>query len=131
MPPDYWTLEDANAALPQLRQIVGAMLQARQRILDARPEIWPVLEKSIGNGGSRKAGDLIIEFERVKRSTEQVSAMGIHLKDLNTGLVDFLAERDGREIFLCWRFDEPQVQFWHELEAGFAGRQPIAGPPEG
>jgi len=131
MPPRHWTLEEANAALPELRQVVGAMLRARQRILDARPEVWPVLEKSIGNGGSRKAGDLINEFERMKQSTEQVSAMGIHLKDMNTGLVDFLAERDGREIFLCWRFDEPQVQFWHELEAGLAGRQPIVGPPEG
>ena len=51
--------------------------------------------------------------------------MGIELKDINTGLVDFLAERDGRDVYLCWRYDEPTVAFWHDLEAGVAGRQPL------
>jgi hypothetical protein len=51
--------------------------------------------------------------------------MGIHVKDLDTGLIDFSALRDGREVYLCWRVGEDDIQFWHEVEAGFAGRQSI------
>jgi len=125
MPPRYWTVPEANAALPELRAIVGNMLAARQRILDAREEVWPVLEKAIGNGGSAVAGEMINEFDRVRRSTERIHAMGIFLKDINTGLVDFLSERDGHEVFLCWRYDESGVTHWHELDTGFDGRRPI------
>ncbi|MBI4771047.1 MAG: DUF2203 domain-containing protein [Chloroflexi bacterium] len=125
MPAHYWTASEANAALPELRRILSDMLAARERILLARPEIWPVLEKAIGNGGSRLAGEMVQEFERIQRGIERVRAMGVILKDLNAGLVDFLSRRDGREVFLCWRYDEEDVQFWHELDAGFGGRQPL------
>ena len=101
------------------------MLDARQRIIQARPEVWPMLEKAIGNGGSRKAGELIHEFERVQQSAFQIQEMGILLKDINTGLVDFLARRGGRDVLLCWRYDEPDVGHWHELDSGFENRQPL------
>jgi len=121
----HWTVAEANAALPQVRRIVGDLLAARERILEARPEIWPVLEKAIGNGGSRKAGDLILEFERVQRAADQIRALGIFLKDINTGLIDFLSRREGRDVFLCWQYDEPAVEHWHDIEDGFGGRQPL------
>ena len=125
MPTRHFTVDEANATLKILRPIVAGMLEARQAIVDARPEVWPVLEKAVGNGGSRKAGELIGEFERVQRAAQRIASLGIHLKDINTGLVDFPAFRDGREVYLCWRYDEPSVSHWHELEAGFAGRQPL------
>jgi hypothetical protein len=53
----------------------------------------------------------------------QIQATGAILKDLNTGLIDFLAIREGREIFLCWKYGEDQLEFWHDLDVGFAGRQ--------
>jgi hypothetical protein len=123
--PRYFTVDEANALLPEVRQTVGRMLRARQVIVATRPEVWPVLEKSIHNGGSQKAGTLIFEFERVQAAARRLEELGLHLKDINTGLVDFLSVRDGREVYLCWRFDEPSVSHWHDLEAGFAGRQPI------
>ena len=125
MPARYFTLEQANAALPQLRQIVAAMLAARQHIVDARPQLWPVLEKAAGNGGSALASTVLADFEIVQRSVKAIAGLGIELKDLNTGLVDFLAQRDGRDVYLCWRYDEPTVAFWHDLEAGFGGRQAL------
>jgi hypothetical protein len=125
MPKRYFTVEEANAALTTLRPVVARMLEARQRIVDARPELWPVLEKAAGNGGSDKASAVLADFEQVQRSVKAIEQMGIELKDVNTGLVDFLAKRDGRDVYLCWRYDEPKVAHWHDLEAGFAGRQPL------
>lgn len=123
--PRYFTVAEANALLPEVRRTVARMLEARQNIIAARPEVWPVLEKAVGNGGSPRAGELIFEFEKVQSAAQRLSELGLHLKDINTGLVDFLALRDGREVYLCWRFDEPAVTHWHDLEAGFSGRQPL------
>ena len=125
MPNRYFTLEEANAALPGLRALVAPMLAARERIVAAQPELWPVLEKAASNGGSAKATAVLDDFETLRRSVKAIEGLGIVLKDINTGLVDFLSERDGRDVYLCWRFDEPKVAFWHDLEAGFAGRQPL------
>lgn len=124
MPARFFTVDEANAALPRLRELLEQIMAARRVIVDARPELWPVLKKSIGNGGSKKAGDLLAEFERLQAAVKAVEDMGIVLKDLDVGLVDFLHRRpDGREVYLCWRYGEPEVGFWHELHAGFAGRK--------
>ena len=125
MPTRYFTVEEANAALLTLRPVVAAMLKAREKIVAARPDLWPVLEKAAGNGGSDKASAVLADFEVVRRGALAIEGLGIVLKDINTGLVDFLSRRDGRDVYLCWRFDEPKVAFWHDLEAGFAGRQPL------
>jgi hypothetical protein len=68
---------------------------------------------------------LLVEFERIESSVHALSEMGCILKDINSGLVDFPTIRNGREVLLCWRYDEPEVGFWHDAEAGFAGRQPL------
>ena len=125
MPNHYFTVEEANAALSVLRPIVAAMLTARGRIVAAQPDLWPVLEKAASNGGSDKASAVLVDFETVRRAAKTIQRLGIELKDINTGLVDFLSERDGRDVYLCWRYDEPKVAFWHDLEAGFGGRQPL------
>jgi len=121
----YFTVAEANALLPRVRAVVGELLSARQRILDAQPDLWPVLEKAIGNGGSKKAGELLLEFRRVEDGVRALRTMGCILKDVNTGLVDFPTIRNGRQVLLCWRYDEPAIGFWHDAEAGFAGRQPL------
>ena len=100
-------------------------MQARQVILAAHPELQSVLEHSIGNGGSKKASDVVVEFKRIEDNVKALNTLGCVLKDIVSGLVDFPAIREGREILLCWRYDEPQVLYWHDLQSGFAGRQPI------
>ena len=125
MPTRYFTIDEANALLPTLRPMVAALLDARQRIVDAQPELWPVLEKAVGNGGSAKATLVLTDFEIVDKNVKAITALGLEMKDINSGLIDFLAERDGREVYLCWRYSEPRVAHWHDLEAGFAGRKPL------
>jgi hypothetical protein len=125
MPDRYYTVAEANAALTTLRPLVAAILAARAHIVAAKPDLWPVLEKAAGNGGSDKASAVLVDFEMLRRAMKTIEALGIVLKDANTGLVDFLSQRDGRDVYLCWRYDEPKVAFWHDLEAGFGGRQPL------
>jgi len=126
MPVRFFTVEEANAALPRLNELLEQLMEARRAIIAARPELWPVLKKSIGNGGSKKAGELLPQFDRVQAAVAAIDAMGIVLKDPDSGLMDFLHRRaDGREVYLCWRYGEKEVAFWHELNAGLAGRRQL------
>lgn len=118
-----FSVEEANALLPILRPLLAQALEARQRVIAAEPDLWPVLEKAIGNGGSKKASAVLADFETIQQNVKAIQAMGIEVKDINTGLIDFPAVRDGREVCLCWRYDEPNVAHWHDMDAGFAGRQ--------
>lgn len=121
----YFTPDEANALLTTVRPLMRDILQARQQIVEAQPELWPVLEKAMGNGGSKKAGAMLTHFEVIQRNLRAIQELGIEVKDINLGLVDFLARRGERDVYLCWHYDEPSITHWHELDAGFAGRQPL------
>jgi hypothetical protein len=123
--PRYFTLQEANTTLVIIKPILEEMLAIRRVILDRRPEFWPVIEHAAGNGGSQAASQLVMEFERLDALVHQVQDMGVLLKDLNIGLLDFPCLKDGREIYLCWKYGEGQIAFWHEVEAGYAGREPL------
>jgi hypothetical protein len=122
---EYFSLEKANEVLVEIRPMIAELLELRGEILEKQPQAWPVIEKSAGNGGGKIASELVRDFNRIDALVRAINATGAILKDVNTGLVDFLAVRDGREVYLCWRYGEPEIQYWHELEGGFAGRQPI------
>ena len=121
----YYAVEEANALLPSLRRILSELIEARQRIVSAEPELWDLLEKSVRNGGGKKAGAFLRDFEIVQQNVRAIDALGIEIKDINSGLIDFWSRRDGREVYLCWRYGEASVEYWHDIDAGFAGRQPL------
>jgi hypothetical protein len=121
----YFTLEEANRVIALVRPVMKEILEIRQVILSRQPEVWTVVEKAAGNGGGKNASQLVQEFERLDGLVRQIQDAGAEIKDLNTGLLDFLSFREGREVYLCWQFDEERIQYWHDLDAGFAGRQPI------
>ena len=123
--PHYFTLEEANAAVEQIRPLFARILEIRKEILDRRPEVWPALARMAGNGGNKAASEVERDFVHLDTLLRQVLATGAVIKDINTGLVDFLCLRDGEEVYLCWKYGEDQIRFWHGLDAGFAGRQPI------
>jgi len=125
MPRLYYTVDEANALLPSLRRILSELMEARQRIVSAEPELWDLLEKSVRNGGGKKAGMFLKDFEIVQQNVRAIDALGIEIKDINSGLVDFWSKRDGREVYLCWRYGEAYVEYWHDIDAGVAGRQPL------
>jgi len=121
--PKHFTIEQANDALVALRPIIAEILEIRQTILERQPEVWPSLQKAVGNGGSKAASQVALEFARMDALVRQIQASGALLKDINIGLLDFPSLREGREVYLCWRYGEDSVQYWHDLDAGYTGRQ--------
>ena len=131
MPPQYFTLEEATSLLPQLTEILLAM-QARKRDLDGlRQQLAEAAAQAAGNGHllERELGQKRTAVEEAASAlsdlVRQVTDLGCELKGVDEGLVDFRAIRDGREVYLCWRLGEERIAFWHGLEEGFAGRQPL------
>jgi hypothetical protein len=123
--PQPFTLKQANALLPEIRPLVRKILALRAEILSMQPDVWPVVEKAAGNGGRKAASEIVRQFDEVDQAVRQIQSRGILIKDINTGLVDFPSNRDGREVYLCWKYDEPEIRYWHEINDGFAGRQPL------
>ena len=121
----YFTLPDANETLNTIRPLVDEIQVIREEILRNQPEAWPAIEKSAGNGGNRALSNMVKDFEKLDLLVHQIQDLGVLIKDINLGLLDFPALRGGREVYLCWQYGEGEIAFWHEVEAGFAGRQPI------
>jgi hypothetical protein len=123
--PRYFSVEEANQVVRQIQPLLSKILEIRQRVLERRPELIPLLQKVRGNGGNRQASELVDEFRRLEELVELIQASGAIVKDINQGLIDFPHWRDGREVYLCWQFGEDEIRYWHEIDAGYAGRQPL------
>ena len=123
--PHYFTLQEANETLATIRPLMDEVQTIRQKILANQPEAWPAIEKSAGNGGNRALSNMVQDFEKFDALIHLIQDTGVLIKDINSGLLDFPALRDGQEVYLCWQYGEGEIAFWHEVEAGFAGRQPI------
>ena len=123
--PRYFTLQEANEILVTIRPLMDEVQAIRQKILANQPEAWPAIEKSAGNGGNRALSNMVQDFEKLDALVHSILETGALIKDINIGLLDFPALRDEREVYLCWKYGEGEIAFWHEVEAGYAGRQPI------
>lgn len=118
-----FTLEEAHRALPLVRQIVTDLVRAHERATQLhaqlnhrlppqqRGEIEESLEKTV---------------DRLNDLVDELKDIGVELKDYRLGLIDFVGKHEGREICLCWKLGEERIEHWHELNDGFAGRQPIS-----
>jgi hypothetical protein len=126
----YYTLREANAALRRLAPLATKLKATQERILAMRPQVEDVLKKTVEDGGSAAASQLYLEFVRFERTLETIREMGVEVKDVETGLCDFLALYQGRDIYLCWRLGESEVRWWHELHTGFAGRRSVDELPQ-
>jgi hypothetical protein len=127
-----FTPEEANAALPELRRLVACMVEAKQALDRAEERRDAAVRQISGNGGgipSQELAGLHADVERsmaaLVEAVDEVNALGVLVKDLDSGLVDFPALRDGEPVLLCWMLGEDEVGWWHRSEDGFAGRQPL------
>lgn len=130
----YYTVEDANRALPYVRAVVTDVvrqgevveeLQRRLARLGRERRRGVATEDAYSEELAQFRRELETEEERLETFHQELKALGIELRNLE-GLCDFPSLKDGREVYLCWRLGEPAVAHWHELEAGFAGRRRIA-----
>jgi len=121
----YFTLQEANDTLDIIRPLMDEIQAIRQRVLKHQPEAWPAIEKSAGNGGNRALSNMVQDFEKFDALIHRIQDMDVLIKDINLGLLDFPALKDGREVYLCWQYGEDDIAFWHEIADGYAGRRPI------
>ena len=128
----HFTPEEANALLEQVRPVAESLVAHRRAFTVAAARRARLTQRISGNGGdfdpqepSELDEQLQREAEAVAHAVEELQALGVLVKDLNRGLVDFPALRDGEEVLLCWQVGEAEVAYWHGLEEGFAGRKPL------
>ena len=120
----HYTLEEANAALGWVQETIDALRTAREGLSDE--EAREALAEAGPQNGGGDAGRVVSEaFLRLRDALTQLQEAEVVLRDLDRGLVDFPAIRDEREVYLCWVEGEDEIGFWHDLEAGFAGREPL------
>jgi len=124
-----YTVDRANRTLPLVRRIVEDIVREHERWHDAIARL-DLLSSSSAAPGEAERTALEREVQRIARDIDQfqgeLEALDIQLKDRRIGLIDFPTELDGRRVLLCWRLGEPSVQYWHDEDAGYAGRQPLS-----
>jgi hypothetical protein len=118
----FFTVDDANAALDELRSRLPRLREARQRLIDTSERITSAVEV---DGGGVEGSDWFRAQEALKTELVWLADRGILLRDPETGLIDFPARRDGRRVFLCWRLGEDRVAWFHDEQTGFSGRRPL------
>jgi len=128
----HFTPEEANVLLAEVRPAAEELVAHRRAMAEAAAAQARLVRRIAGNGGDfdpQEPRSLEETFEReadaVARCVERLEHLGVLVKDLERGLVDFPALRDGKEVLLCWEVGEDEVAFWHGLEEGFAGRKPL------
>jgi hypothetical protein len=117
-----FTVEEANALLPELSEALARIREARQVLLRGAERLSKTAPL---NGGAEPTPEYWEATLTLRRDVERITAMGIVLRDAEGGLLDFPADREGELVFLCWRLGEPSVGWWHTPQGGFAARRPL------
>jgi hypothetical protein len=120
----HYTLAEASAQLPWVAERLAALRDASERLTDAEARA-ALADGALGNGGGEPGKQVGEAFVELQAGLAELRERDIVLRDLDRGLVDFPAVRDGEEVYLCWVDGEAEIGFWHELDAGYAGRRPL------
>jgi len=129
MAPRWFTLDEASSLLPRLCQLLPQIQESKSKHdqLQEKAAEYAHLMSSNGRNIEKELNETRQELAQatteLNHLIERVQEMGCKLKDIEQGLVDFRTEREGREVYLCWKLGEPDIRWWHELDAGFAGRR--------
>ncbi len=133
----YFTVAEANATLPYVRSIVRDITNLAHELRDRHERLGRLMGGESASPSEAHREELLhaetaIEqaHERMQEYERELRQIGVELKDYFTGLIDFPSLRNGRVVYLCWRQGEPEVAHWHEIDAGFAGRQRLKEEPQ-
>jgi hypothetical protein len=131
----YFTVDEANHSLPLVRSIVTDIVASYTDLHDRHQRLESVKRRNSASRGSmpteyneelaQMETDLERDSEKLRGFVSELAALGVELKDSTIGLIDFPGFIDGREVCLCWKLGEAEVAFWHEVDAGFSGRQSL------
>lgn len=127
-----YTVEEANTLLPWLRERLGECAVASSELEERQQAVREAQRRARSNGHRDAGRDIssaelqaVEQMRRIRRVVDAVNEKDIQIRDVSSGLIDFPGARDGHRVWLCWRMDEPEVGFWHELDTGFGSRQPL------
>jgi len=135
-----FTPAEANSALSEVRPLAERMVAVRARLQELQGEQREVVQIIAGNGSGyavseARSDEFAAAAAELETCLEALMEFGVEVKDIDAGLLDFPSVREGEDVLLCWRVGEESVEWWHDLEEGFAGRKPIdwvdAGGAEG
>jgi hypothetical protein len=115
--PRLFTVEEANALLPELEELLRDIAVHRDRMREKAPHLDPILKSSVSNGGGRVGSEYGVEAYNLYLGIERIRALGVFLKDLDMGLLDFRHP------------PEERIGYWHEIQAGYGGRKPLRETP--
>ncbi len=121
-PQRRFSLAEANKSLPLVRRIVTDIVATHQSVA----QLKSTGESLTGKPQQDAQAELLRQSTKLHDYIEELDNLGVELKDCETGLIDFIGRHEGRDVYLCWRLGESEITHWHELQAGFAGRQPVA-----
>jgi hypothetical protein len=128
----HFTPEEANELLAEVRPLAEEMVRRRAALVAARGRRSEIAATIGGNGGGLPRQELTALAETIEEESQalagcvaRIQELGVLVKDLDAGLVDFPALREGEEVLLCWRVGEDEIRYWHGLDEGFAGRKEL------
>jgi hypothetical protein len=128
-----FTLDEAQALLPVLEALLKRAIEGKRAVEEVESQLSEVSRRIYLSGGmrvdladvARQRADMESNLERVRESISEIDAIGVQVKDLDTGLLDFPFRLDEDIVLLCWRLGETSIEHWHTVESGFQGRQPV------
>ena len=121
----FFSVEEANAYIPQLLIDIPRIQILMKSLTDEYLDVDKARKKVQMNGGSMQGADYLNCIVKINYLTDELESKGCVLKGIEHGLVDFPSLRDGKEVYLCWKNPEQQIEYWHDIQSGFTGRQRI------
>jgi hypothetical protein len=122
-PKRRFTVEQAISTLPLVRRIVGDIVRTHGEVLKHQAELEHL---TAAREQAAAQGLLDQAVNRLEDYVDELSDVGCELKDYTVGLIDFVGRHEGKDVYLCWKLGEETIAYWHEIDAGYAGRQPIS-----
>ena len=119
------SLAEAQSLLPRLRTLLEELSQEWKRMSELNPEIQKARDNAPLNGYSKFGVEYVESVSHLMSLIHEIKDMGVLLKDADKGLCDFPYIKGGRMVYLCWQLGEDTIQYWHDVETGFAGRKPL------
>jgi hypothetical protein len=119
----HFSLDEARALLPLLRQILKDAHRRRDCIREADEKLGQQLADTGADLGGAKVSGLVLDLAQMNLQLARIHELGVQIKDFDRGLLDFPHIRDGREVFLCWEMEEDDIEFWHDIDGGYSGRE--------
>ena len=121
----FFSVEEANAYIPQLLIDIPRIQILMKSLTDEYLDVDKARKKVQLSGGSMQGADYLNCILKINYLTDELESKGCVLKGIEHGLVDFPSLRDGKEVYLCWKNPEQQIEYWHDIQSGFTGRQRI------